>query len=810
MRQRESAGALRLIVVTNVLGLAVAVTTNVATGVLPEPWTPHLWLAWPLLGLLALASVVFAIRSFRADAGTGGNLTAERAEYLRDALCRRVRRIWIDDVLQRNLYRQAFIELGIVPVFDPGGYPWDLLIDQPNREHTGRLHTGADVAALLDEHHHLVVLGLPGAGKTTLLLDLARRLLDAAAADRTKPIPVVFRLASWAQRRESLADWMAGELAGDWYGLPPDVAAAWLAEDRIVPLLDGFDEVAPAHQAACARAIGEFRAGHRLLPVVMSSRAAEYDRIGGKARMPIAIHVQPLTRSQLTEYLQRLGEPLDGMRAALRDDPQLWELLRNPFLLSMAILTYQGRPAGEVAPGASADERRQRLFDAFVTRALRRKAHTGATVSPDAAIRWLSYLARALGRRFEQVFYVSFVNVSWLPTRQMRWAATIVPMIPVPTCIGMFIGAAIDPIAGVEFGFGIFLARCAVDLFRNEVSPRRTTAAVPHALRQTILWLTLLLFSGTCLEIFGSAFAVAVVAVLPITTLLDDPSGRARPANQLVGWTPSGINLLGSLLVATLWSFITETDVTTIGLLLVAAVCYASFGRAAVRYGTVRLLLAGAGLVPLRLTSFLRQVERAMIVNHVGRGYLFHHRLLLEYFAGLKLSGVPDRYSQGLVPSIDLRPHTLLRFAARTTSLPDAAGAMAIAVPQLTAAEYAPVSLAVADAMAPRYGVWTGEFPADMTRMILDLYLPVVGCEHSEYSRAATLHAAQLILRNRRRGLIMSLPEQAVLKAILDSALPKVRQSLDQLVRASAAAQAAEPLSLLRELDASEATLQGS
>jgi hypothetical protein len=842
MWRRRASGTLPLIIAVNLLTLALAITVNMATDALPESWKPLLWLAWPLLALEVVASVGLAARLHRTtEFGSGSAITADRADYLRGALCRRVRRIWIDGVLHKNLYQRVFIELGITPVTDPGGYPWDILADRPDspdREPAVRLRASADVAALLDEHHYVVVLGLPGAGKTTLLLDLTRRLLDVAAADRTKPVPVVFRLASWAERREPLTDWLAGELTGDWYGLPRDVAERWLVEDRILPLLDGFDEVVPAHRAACARAIDEFRAQHLLLPLAMSSRATEYDRIGVKARAQVTVQVQPLTREQLREYLQRLGEPLEGVRAALRDDPALWELLRNPFLLSMAILAYQGRPAGEVAPGGSVDNRRQRLFGAFVDRALQRKQQILATLTPDSAVLRLGYLARALGRRFEQVFYVGSVNVFWLPTRLMRRTADLTPEIPGAVFLGLAFGIVIEPVTGSAPGWvlGVCIAllprsaggRLGGDRNRRPAPMRPRAQITMWAMIVVAAGLPLLMerfgdpmyfFYGNPLFYFlrdglGAAGAIIVVAGFLLADIFvspadrnaarDGPSGDSAARRAALGLSLSG----GLILIALLSPRLNDGRGALAGMLISAAAGYTAVGRTPVSYWTVRLLLAYAGLLPLRLTRFLGQAEAAMIVNRVGSGYIFHHRLLLEYFAGLELTRASTRYVRGLVPRIDLRPRALLAFASATPSLPDAAGALAIAVSQLPAAESAPVSLAVATRMAKRYGVWTGDFPADMTRMVLDVYLLAIGSEHAECAAPATLEAANLILQNRRHGLMMPPPMQRALQTALAGAVPEVRASLDRMARAPGTPYAIKSVSLLNELDASEAALR--
>ncbi|MEU8661370.1 NACHT domain-containing protein, partial [Actinoplanes philippinensis] len=714
---------MRLIIITNLLAVALAITTNVATNALPDSWRSHLWLAWPLLAALVVASVVLAVGLHRTTkAATGSAPTSDRADYFRDALCRQVRRVWIDGVLHKNLYQQAFIELDIVPVTDPGGYPWDILVDRPGQVPTEQLRAGADLAAFLGEHRHLVVLGLPGAGKTTLLLDLTWRLLGEAADDRTKPVPVVFRLASWAERREPLVDWLVDELTGDWYGLPRDLAEQWIAEDRILPLLDGFDEVVPAHRAACARAIDEFRADHRLLPLAVSSRASEYRQVSGTGRAPVTVHVQPLTRDQLQAYLQRLGGQLDGVREALRADPALWELLQNPFLLSMAILAYQGSPPDEVAPGDSVDDRRQRLFEAFVTRALQRKARVAATLAPNSMVLWLSYLARALGQRFEQIFYADRVNASWLPTRLMRWTADLVPEIPGAVLLGLAFGLVTAPIAGQAPGWTLGVCVALLPWAaggRRGAEPRQHMATTMHLTIQRRMWTTVIMATGLPLAVVGfgdsiryygnplsyflrdSIGAAAAIIAMTVFLLADAfvappsrgtvPEGRSGPRAR---WNSVGLSVLGGLLViASLSLRLADGKAVAVGALLSSAAAYAAVGRMLVTYWTVRLLLAFAGLLPLRLTRVLGLAEAAMIVNRVGSGYIYHHRLLLEYFAGLELYGISSRYTHGLVPRIDLRPRALLALASTTSSLPDAAGALAIAVPQVSAAESAPVAL---------------------------------------------------------------------------------------------------------------------
>jgi hypothetical protein len=50
---------------------------------------------------------------------------------------------------------------------------------------------------------------------------------------------------------------------------------------------------------------------------------------------------------------------------------------------------------------------------------------------------------------------------------------------------------------------------------------------------------------------------------------------------------------------------------------------------------TLRLLLARAGLAPLRYAAFLDHAAGRVLLRRVGGGWVFVHRLLLDYFAGL-------------------------------------------------------------------------------------------------------------------------------------------------------------------------------
>lgn len=66
---------------------------------------------------------------------------------------------------------------------------------------------------------------------------------------------------------------------------------------------------------------------------------------------------------------------------------------------------------------------------------------------------------------------------------------------------------------------------------------------------------------------------------------------------------------------------------------LTAALSYG--GLACLQHLVIRGLLVGSGLAPLRYVTFLDEAKDRLFLRRIGSGYIFVHRLLLEYFADL-------------------------------------------------------------------------------------------------------------------------------------------------------------------------------
>ncbi len=66
-------------------------------------------------------------------------------------------------------------------------------------------------------------------------------------------------------------------------------------------------------------------------------------------------------------------------------------------------------------------------------------------------------------------------------------------------------------------------------------------------------------------------------------------------------------------------------------------------GDACIKHLVVRLLLWSTGSAPLNYPRFLDYAAERILLRKVGGGYIFIHRLLLDYFASLDDTSSPQQ-----------------------------------------------------------------------------------------------------------------------------------------------------------------------
>ena len=361
-------------------------------------------------------------------------------------LIEKVKRFWIQGVLENSVYNATVIELGMKSLPETVEHPWAAVLELPDQTSRTIRATQSVVSLFEDAGRALLILGEPGSGKTCTLLALAKGLITAAEADvaSSHPVPVIFNLATWSWQRQSLFDWLVAELTAR-YQIPSKLGAHWLGEQRIVILLDGLDEVAQKHRTECVEAINAFVQKNGVPGIVVCSRLSEYVALGARLRLNAAICLQPLSMPQVYAYLEKAGAQLTALKALIDEDRDLQTLAQSPLMLNMMILSYQNATIDELRQTRirTLEECRRDLIDSYIERMFKRKGKTAQPYAQPQVMKWLAWLAEKMLQYSRNVFQIEDIQPSWLPTRWQRLIYSLVSRVVIFFLLVLLIGCGV-------------------------------------------------------------------------------------------------------------------------------------------------------------------------------------------------------------------------------------------------------------------------------------------------------------------------------------------------------------------------------
>jgi hypothetical protein len=355
----------------------------------------------------------------------------------------------------------------------------------------------------------LVVLGRSGSGKTILAL---RFVLDLVRA-RTSgdPVPVLISLGSWNPATTPLRQWLTGQLLRDHPALAaPGPIQSTLAADlieagRILPVLDGFDEIADGLHRTALSALNAAD-----MPLVLTSRTGEYTAaVRGNDLLTNAagIELADLSLTDLVNYLPRTTRrttdpdtPWEPVLAELRDRPDskasmiLGPVLRTPLMVMLARTVYSDTP--DHTPAELLDTTRFDSPDAVEDHLLASYIPTVYRDDPDPARvqRWFTHLARHLHRLgTPDLAWWQLGATAGLPARMLRVGLMIAVVTTLINWLvdGLMFGFALVRwalLAYLEVGLGVGLAFAityglAITLRGREFEPSRVHIRLPGATR---------------------------------------------------------------------------------------------------------------------------------------------------------------------------------------------------------------------------------------------------------------------------------------------------------------------------------------
>jgi hypothetical protein len=525
----------------------------------------------------------------------------------------------------------------------------------------GRLGEIADVFERVPSRR-MVVLGEPGAGKTVLAMRLTLDLVTRR--DPGAPVPVLFPVASWDPSRDTLPDWLVTRLIADYPGLGTasgrgkTVAHRMVEAGRVLPVLDGLDEMPTASRGVAVRRIN---AGlHHGDPLVVTCRADEYAVAVAEADVitsAAVISLRPLGIDDLADYLPRTARVSPGPEIEGKWDPvitflrrpghtrarDLLSVLGVPLMTSLARAAYSDTSADPAElvrderfadPAAVMDHLVDQIVPAAYDEIVAQRGRQRWTA--DQVNRWFAALAAHDDDR-----------VAWwrLERSVPRTLLALVGVVVGAACagvpIGMMGGTGLGLLAGAVGGVASGVVSWTLSptpstvrlRFRGVLGARRQprkTVPLGWPVAAALLVLALWIAAGP----LGVLLAVVTVGIaFGLDAWFDAPAETSRVASP--GW------LLRADRAAALSRGVARGGVIGIanGLIKGPAVGVA-FGLAAIvvstaytswgRFTVARIWLAFSGRFPLRSMSFLSDAHRRGVLRQSGGAYEFRHAILRD------------------------------------------------------------------------------------------------------------------------------------------------------------------------------------
>jgi energy-coupling factor transporter ATP-binding protein EcfA2 len=534
------------------------------------------------------------------------------------------------DAIKQSLWGMARLELGLERTFDATTHP-GLFVSYRPSDAREAIAPGTSLLEVFDQAGDgLLILGKPGAGKSTLLLDLALALTERAEHDATQPLPVLTTLTTWLTKI-SFDKWLTYDLSIR-YQISADLIADWLQDGSVLPLLDGLDEMAEEARSDCISAINTYRQEHQL-PLVICSRVEEYFSQGGRLSLQSAIELQPLTGTQVRHYLADGKRSLAAVRALLRQNAALQELLTTPLMLSVIILAYRDKAVKDLARLGTAEELQQRIFARFIQRMLERTLAQEQITSQQMRY-WLTHIAQRMqGRHRTEFTEEDLLDPQYL-TKRTRAVYFWLP--------GLFIGV----LAG--------LLTALLYVAPNPVSYRLSSSVVGLVTGALFIALTnneiRLMLSP---KRWGSPAIVS--SILRFLTL------KGMHIWIRIEWVLIlSLKLIIDLLTKPYYGLFPKPILGFIGLLCIILLSFLlAGGRAERRLSrlTLRVLLWQKNAIPRHYTQLLDEACRRILLQRAriqeGRfirplfqigfeGYRFIHPLFQEYFASGAAIALPN------------------------------------------------------------------------------------------------------------------------------------------------------------------------
>ena len=606
----------------------------------------------------------------------------------RQALLTKVNNFWVKGVLEKSLHNQVLIELGLEERPDAITNSWNAVLEtgenspQPLPQGTKIIDVFDDIGA----GRTLLILGEPGSGKTTTLLELTRDLIALAEQDTKQLIPVVFNLSSWAKKRQKIEYWLTEEL-GNKYDVLKKIRESLVKEQQLLPLLDGLDEVKAEYRDDCLVAINQFKQDYGS-ELVVCSRIKDYQDLSNRLNFQSAVCIQLLSREQICNYLDSLGDKLTGLKTLIVQDLVWEELGESPLMLNIMALAYEGIAFEDLPKTGVLEERRQKLFDAYMVKVFKRRK-ANQLYKNKQAIHWLVWLAKKMVQQSQTIFLIEKIQPNWLLSQSDRVFYIVLNKVLLLLLFILIAGIAFlhfffestEKFNPVIFGshtivIGIFLwflfesinlIDQMVDKGFDEIKTIEKISFSWRNIKTIKIIKFLIVYSIAFGLLFFATFETLNIKLVsgrlngwftfyPISVLVlvvRSSLGSTQIKDKLIPnqsmWISAQNSIVGGITIGIITTFAFAliqgldsytdllSDLRTSG--LTTGVLGGLFfgGKACIQHFSLRLILYFNNYIPCNYAHFLDYAADRILLQKVGGGYIFIHRMLMEHFAEMPL-----------------------------------------------------------------------------------------------------------------------------------------------------------------------------
>lgn len=546
----------------------------------------------------------------------------------------------------------------------------------------------------------LAVIGQPGAGKTGILVLLTLGLLDDWKPN-AGPVPVLLTVSSWNPHRQSYLEWFISHLADEYRFLGTAGAKAVIDAGRVLPILDGLDELTHASAGEALEAINRLGID---VPLVVACRTLQFAQAVNEADVltgTAVVEVEAVEPQEAGAYLRRTTPPGDR---SMRWEPVLADLhrgavgplvsaLSTPLMVSLARTVYALDRAAE--PSELLDRNRfptqgsieGHLIDALIPAVYRARSQRASARSQhwegESARQWFAFLASKLHERGTRDLAWWDLAASARSSLLTQVAVALMVASPGGLAIGfgfsfrygIRLGAVFGIVGWLLWGLAVLVSfRLGIARWRprpgyvvlrvDRSFPLRATLRTWLAGAPFVALLTGIVFgllvgvafgvnSGLELGVVGTlGIMVGLLMIQLLAGVIADSNEASTPDLTLRGdrfaviYRGITLALVGTLLIALLtlpMLRLVGPQVVEYTLWIAVAALIATgmvwlFDHQWPWYQLGRAQLASRGKVPWRLMTFLRDAHRLGILRQVGSVYQFRHARLQDRLAWAEAS----------------------------------------------------------------------------------------------------------------------------------------------------------------------------